>query len=205
MLIKTRVPIVTLMRVDVAFWRRGYGKKLKRPWLHYRRFQLSTYMQGELSQGWRKYMSRFENLLLAMNITNAIRKKAMLLHYVGEEVNEIFDTLDVPEATEEEDVFRKAEKALREYSTPQKNIEFEVYKFRQAKLLSREISAYHTKLKQLAKLCDFYDEKREIKTQIIQNGISSKLRRKALADPGITLEKILQGPVVQKAISLIQD
>ena len=62
-------------------------RNLKRPWLHYRRFQLSTYMQGELSQGWRKYMSRFENLLLAMNITNAIRKKAMLLHYVGEEVN----------------------------------------------------------------------------------------------------------------------
>ena len=199
MLIKTRVPIVTLMRVDVAFWRRGYGKKLKRPWLHYRRFQLSTYMQGELSQGWRKYMSRFENLLLAMNITNAIRKKAMLLHYVGEEVNEIFDTLDVPEATEEEDVFRKAEKALREYSTPQKNIEFEVYKFRQAKQLSREISAYHTKLKQLAKSCDFYDEKRKIKTQIIQNGISSKLRRKALADPGITLEKILQ---IAKAMEL---
>ena len=64
-----------------------YGKELKRPWLHYRRFQLSTYMQGELSQGWRKYMSRFENPMLAMNITNAIRKKAMLLHYVGEEVN----------------------------------------------------------------------------------------------------------------------
>ena len=156
-------------------------------------------LQGDLSQGWRKYVSRFENLLLAMNITNAIRKKAMLLHYVGEEVNEIFDTLDVPEATEEEDVFRKAEKALREYSTPQKNIEFEVYKFRQAKQLSREISAYHTKLKQLAKSCDFYDEKRKIKTQIIQNGISSKLRRKALADPGITLEKILQ---IAKAMEL---
>ena len=89
-------------------------------------------LQGDLSQGWRKYVSRFENLLLAMNITNAIRKKGMLL---GEEVNKIFDTLDVPEATEEEDIFRKAEKALREYFTPQKNLEFEVYKFRQAKQL----------------------------------------------------------------------
>ena len=97
-------------------------------------------------------------------------------------------------------VFRKAEKALREYFTPQKNFEFEVYKFRQAKQLPGEnISAYHTKLKQLAKSCDFHDEKREIKTQIIQNGISSKLRRKALADPGITLEKILQ---IAKAMEL---
>ena len=34
--------------------------------------------------------------------------------------------MDVPEATEEEDVFRKAEKALREYFTPQrKNYEFD--------------------------------------------------------------------------------
>ena len=77
------------------------------------------------------------------------------MHYVGDEVNEIFDTLDVPEATEEEDVFRKAEKALIEYLTPQKNLEFEVYKFRQAKQLRGEnISEYHTKLKQLAKSCD---------------------------------------------------
>ena len=125
MLIKTGVPIVTLMRVDVTFWRRGYGKKFKKAMAALPTFPAFD-LQGDLSQGWRKYMSRFENLLLAMNITNAIRKKAMLLHYVGEEVNEILDTLDAPEATEEEDVFRKAEKALREYFPPQrKNYEFD--------------------------------------------------------------------------------
>ena len=155
---------------------------------------------GDLSQGWRKYVSRFENLMLAMNITNATRKKAMLLHYAGEEVNEIFETLDVQEADENEDIFKKAEKALRNYFTPQKNLEFEVYKFRQAKQLPGEdISAYYTRLKQLAKSCEFHDEKRELKTQIIQNGISTKLRRKALADPEITLEKILQ---IAKAMEL---
>ena len=71
---------------------------------------------------------------------------------MGEEVNKIFYTLDVPEATEEEDVFRKPEKALREYFTPLKNLEFEVYKFCQAEQLPGvNISAYHTKVKQLAK------------------------------------------------------
>ena len=129
-----------------------------------------------------------------MNITNTTRKKAMLLHYVGEEVNEIFETLEVQQADQDEDVFRKAEKALKKYFTPQKNLEFEVYKFRQAKQSPEEsISAYYfTILKQLAKNCEFHDEKREIKTQIVQNGISSKLRRKALADPEITLEKLIQ-------------
>ena len=74
--------------------------------------------------------------------------------------------------------------------TPQKNIEYVVYKFCQVKQLPGEnITTYYTRLKQLARSCDFYDEKREIKTQIIQNGISSKLRRKVLSDPEITLEK----------------
>ena len=149
--------------------------------------------QGDLSKAWGKYVSRLENLLLAMNITNANPKKALLLHYVGEKVNEIFDTLDVEEADRDEDAFKKAEKALRDYFTPQKNIEYEVYKFHHAKQLPGEnITTHYTWLKQLARSCDFYDEKREIKTQIIQNGISSKLRRKALSDPEITLEKLLQ-------------
>ena len=64
-------------------------------------------------------MSRFENILLAMNIANATRKKAMLLHYVGEEVDEIFETSEVQEVDDAEDAFRKAEKALKNYFTPQ--------------------------------------------------------------------------------------
>ena len=33
---------------------------------------------------WPKWFSRFENLLLALNITNKARKKAMLLYNLGE-------------------------------------------------------------------------------------------------------------------------
>ena len=87
--------------------------------------------EGDLSKAWRRYVLRFENLLMAMNINDAKRKKAMLLHYVGEEVVDIFETLEVEERDDNEDVFVKAEKALRSYFTPRKNTEFEVYKFRQ--------------------------------------------------------------------------
>ena len=163
-------------------------------------FPAGDLQAGDLSRDWTKYVSRFQNMLLATNITNATRKKAMLLHYVGEEVNQILDTLEVQQADQDEDVFRKAEKALKNYFIPQKNLEFEVYKFRQAKQLPGEsISAYFTRLKQLAKNCEFHDEKREIKTQRVQNGISSKLRRKAFADPEITLKKIIQ---IAKSVKL---
>ena len=43
-----------------------------------------------------KYHKRLNNLFAAMGIEEAPRKKAMLLHYVGENVCDIFDTLTVP-------------------------------------------------------------------------------------------------------------
>lgn len=46
---------------------------------------------------WRKWLNRFEIFLQAQAITNEARKKAMLLHYSGEECFEIYDNF-----TEEE-------------------------------------------------------------------------------------------------------
>ena len=40
---------------------------------------------------WRKWIDRFENLLCALDINDDRKKKAMLLHYVGE-VYDIFDS-----------------------------------------------------------------------------------------------------------------
>ncbi len=38
-------------------------------------------------------MKRFNNLMAAMDIKDESRKRALLLHYSGEEVNDLFDTL----------------------------------------------------------------------------------------------------------------
>ena len=59
-------------------------------------------------------------------------------------------------------------------------------------LPGEEISTPCTRLEQLARSCEFHDDNKEIKAQIIQNGISSKLRKKALVDPDIALEKIVK-------------
>ena len=40
-------------------------------------------------------------MFTAMSITQASQKKAMLLHYVGEETCDVFETLTVPEPTEQ--------------------------------------------------------------------------------------------------------
>jgi len=116
----------------------------------------------------------------------------MFLHYAGEEVNNIFDILTVEDATDDISELDQALKALHNYFSPKKNVEFEVYKFRQGKQQAGErIAAFYTRLAQLAKSCEFHDTVREIKTQIMQNCTSTRLRRKVLADPTMNLDKLI--------------
>ena len=42
---------------------------------------------------WKKWLARLERLFTGMNITIPKRKRALLLHYAGPDVDEIFDTL----------------------------------------------------------------------------------------------------------------
>ena len=82
--------------------------------------------------------------------------------------------------------------ALTHYFTPRQNREYEIYVFRQAKQENNEsISAFHTRLRQLAITCEFSDVDREIKTQIVQSCSSHKLRTKALENPSYTLTQLL--------------
>ena len=119
---------------------------------------------------WKKYISRFKNLIIALDVKDKARQRALLLHYAGEDVNDIFETLPETDAGEEEDPLEKAINALTTYFEPKKNIAFEEYQFRQTKQnIGEPIMTYHTRLQQLAKTCEFADVDREIKSQIIQH------------------------------------
>ena len=40
---------------------------------------------------WEKYVNRLENLFVGMNLKDDTRKRALLLHYVGESVHDIYE------------------------------------------------------------------------------------------------------------------
>eukprot|EP00794_Sanderia_malayensis_P000880 gene880-178_t len=61
---------------------------------------------------WEKWLSRFQRPLMAMKITDDTQKRAMLLHYAGPDVDEIFDTL--PDTGEDKD-YKKAVEKLNQY------------------------------------------------------------------------------------------
>ena len=104
--------------------------------------------------------------------------KSFLLHYAGEEVSEIFDTL---EGTGED--FATAKQKWKDNFAPKKNTEYEVCKVRQAKQSAIEtIDSVHKRLRQLAHDCEFTENNREVKSEIIQGCQSTRLRRKALRE-----------------------
>ena len=124
---------------------------------------------------------------MAMNITDDKQKRAMLLYQVGTEMQEIFETFQ-----DTGDDYATAKAKLNEYFLPKKNVDFEILQFRQAIQQAGEtVEQYATRLRKLAVHCEFNDIINEVKSVIIQNCLSKRLRRFALREEELTLEKLL--------------
>ena len=153
---------------------------------------------------WHECVAKFKNFLCAYDIGNYARKKAHLLHYARDDVFEIVDTMTDAQkgigaimTAGENSVpteYSVLKKSLEEYFTPKKNIQIscETLKFRQRSQKDDEkIDTYHSRLRGMASLCDFYDVDKEILAHIIPGSTSSRVRRMALED-NMYLQKILE-------------
>ena len=100
-----------------------------------------------------------------MNIEDDTRKRALLLHYIGSSAFDIFETLS---DTGDEKDYKAAMDRLTEHFTPQRNVDYETYLFRQARQQPHEtLDQFATRLRQLASTCEFTSMDKEIKSQII--------------------------------------
>ncbi|KAK9753862.1 Reverse transcriptase (RNA-dependent DNA polymerase) [Popillia japonica] len=159
---------------------------------------------------WEKWIARFDNYLVATNIKCEERKKAMLLHFAGEDVFDLYVSLPdppdnvntSPETSSETTqatgssqtlkVYELAKQKLNMYFKPKLNLQFEIFKFRQAKQESSEnIDQFYARLLKLSKTCNFNKPEDEIKCQIILNTTNSGLRRYALNEDEIKCQIIL--------------
>ena len=112
-----------------------------------------------------------------MNITDAKRQKALLLHYGGEDLMVLCESL----LADTDETFALAKTKLDAHFEPQVNATFETYIFRCMKQEEDEtIEQYQTRLMPAAKRCDFHDVKREVRDQIVMTCLSNELRKKAL-------------------------
>ena len=137
---------------------------------------------------WEKWINRLELLFTGMDISDNDRKRALLLHYAGERVYDIYEAEKRDTATD----YEATKQVLSTYFSPRKNVQMEIYKFRNCKQsVSQSLDEYVTELRQLAKNCEFTDGDKEILSQIIQNCHSNRLRRRALRETDMTLAKLL--------------
>ena len=151
-----------------------------------------------LGYKWKSWTGEFDNLMVALGVTNAPRKKALLLYYAGHDVHELYKTLFTD--GDAADDYATAVKRLTEYFEPKKNRTYEIYHFR--KMFQDEPSAeksgeretideFVTRLKKTATRCEFSDVQLEIKLQVIFGCTSKRVRRKALSED-LTLDELLK-------------
>ena len=115
-----------------------------------------------------------------MGISDDKQERALLLHYGGPEVDEIFDTLQDVGVDKD---YKKAVGKQTAHFSLQVKVTYEVSNFQQAKQKDWEtLHCFHTHLRSLAKNCDFANPDKEIKEQIILNCKSNSLRQKALRE-----------------------
>ena len=70
---------------------------------------------------------------------------------------------------------------LDKYFSPKKNVDYQVFQFCQAVQQSGEtMDQFVTRLQKLAATCEFGDVAKEIKSVVIQNCLSKRLRQYAL-------------------------
>ena len=149
-----------------------------------------------VGQRWEKWLKKFENLVIAMDIEEKgtedqkelkLRQKAMVLHYLGPSAYDIHETLP------QHDGYKETCDELNKYFKPKTNTEYEIYMFRKTVQGDETMDQYHTRLRQLASTCGFGDQSdKEIKSQIVFSCRDSSLRKKLLRDSKLTLEQTLE-------------
>ena len=173
-------------------------------------FQSFSY-DGDMSTvgtRWKAWLRRLDNFIVAMGITCAERETALLLHYAGEQVHDLYEKLDkTPKPAEgdrnAETKYDTAKRILTEHFFPKQNEEYNRYIFRQIKQGNGEsIDQYHTKLCKLAEGCGFAEKEKEIKPQIIASCLSHELRCEALLKSEWTLQQLLDKGRAQEVVQL---
>ncbi len=143
-----------------------------------------------------------------MGITCAERETALLLHYAGEQVHDLYEKLDkTPKPADEnrraETKYDTAKRILTEHFFTKQNEEYNRYLFRQTKQANEEsLDQYHTKLCKLAEGCGFAEKEKEIKSQIIACCQSHKLRCEALLNPEWTVQRLLEKGRAQELVEI---
>lgn len=150
-----------------------------------------------VSSRWKKWKRSFEIFLDVNNVALPSRKKSYLLHYAGEGVQDIYDSLvgdPEPAVPAGSDAYKEALRVLDNHFLPMKCLPQERHIFRNLEQGPDEkISKFVLRLREQGNLCEYANWLDEnIKEQIFEKGRSDELRAKILTKPNMTLDEIIK-------------
>ena len=112
---------------------------------------------------WPKWIDAFEQYVLASGVTDVKQKLAILLHVVGDDVKDIYES--ICDAREE---YNAVKDKLNKYFKPMKNTDFQIYNFMKMHQEENEpVDDYVTRLRAASKFCEFDNAELEIRRQLI--------------------------------------
>ena len=150
-------------------------------------FRLDDESKATAGIRWPTWCKELDTFLTASGVSQAAQKRAVLVYVMGPAVREVYSTLDEKDT----DTYDEIKKKLTDHFAPLKNLDFEIFKFAQMYQLDGEpLDEYVVRLRIAAKRCEFTDEDKEIKRQIIHGCSSTKLRQHILETTSITLKQI---------------
>ena len=145
---------------------------------------------NNVAHRWERYVKSVKIYLAAKGINAAPRQRAILLHCAGSNVQDIAENNITDTGTDFTTLIGK----LTKYFAAQNNIVFEQYQFRLCTQLEGErVDSWYTSLRIKAQMCE-YEGKTDsiIRDQIVACCSSTKLRRKLLETPNISLQDTLK-------------
>lgn len=153
-----------------------------------------------LGTRWKRWLTSFElfadgkGLILGENtpVATQQRRRALLLHLAGPDVQDIFSTL---QGTGGPTDYKEAVDALNEYFVPQVNTALARHEFQKLHQKPGEtVQQFATRLRQVVKDCGYGgDSDNQIRDAILSRGTSEYVRRKLLeVGRGLTLASALE-------------
>ncbi|KAK7096634.1 hypothetical protein V1264_005909 [Littorina saxatilis] len=78
--------------------------------------------EATLGTRWKRWLTRFEILLTAISVTDKARKKALLLHYAGDEVFTVFESFtDEQKGVGLDNEYKTIVESFNDHFTPKKD------------------------------------------------------------------------------------
>ena len=152
-------------------------------------------LEGNLKENWRRFRQLFDIFLVASGINKKAEdvKTNTLLHLIGPDAVEIFNTFEFAEPGDKAKLAPVLEK-FEQYCNPRKNVIFERHVFNtRCQGSSETVDTYVTDLRMKARSCEFGELKDSLIRDRIVCGIKSDtVRSRLLRDCDLTLQKAIE-------------